>query len=162
MDLEGKLSVFEATAVFQMLNLAQSTGLLMLDAGFNSARVFFEHGNIIFAEISNKPMKLGQYLVREGLIDEDQLQFALNKKPENVKLGTTLVREGIIEESALRNAVEEQIKEVIYEAVRWNRGIFSFISGQKPKAQDIFIDIPIDHLMLEGLKRMDESGDKAE
>jgi hypothetical protein len=162
LDLEGKLNVFEATAVFQMLNLAQATGKLLLDAGFNSARVFFEQGNIIFAEMSNKPMKLGQYLVREGLIDEKELQKALQKQPENVRLGSVLVSEGIIEESALRNAVEEQIKEVIYEAVRWNRGIFSFINGQKPKAQDIFIDIPIDHLMLEGLKRMDESGDKAE
>ena len=162
MDLEGKLNVFEATAVFQMLNLAQATGKLVLDAGFNSARVFFELGNITFAEISNKPMKLGQYLIKEGLIDKDQLKNALENKPKDVKLGTVLVNDGAIEEPALRNAVEEQIKEVIYEAVRWNRGKFSFSKSLKPKAQDIFINIPIDHLMLEGLKRMDESGDKSE
>ena len=162
MDLEGKLNVFEATSVFQMLNLAQATGKLVLDSGSNSARVFFELGNITFAELSNKPMKLGQYLIKEGLINKAELKKALKDKPENVKLGTVLVKDGAIEEPALRHAVEEQIKDVIYEAVRWNRGEFSFSNGLKPEAQDIFIDIPIDHLMLEGLKRMDESGDKSE
>ncbi len=162
MDLEGKLNVFEPTAVFQMLNLAQSTGKLTLDTSFNAARIYFEVGNVTFAEIANKPLKLGEYLVKEKLINKKQLKEALRKKPEGKKLGYILVKSGAIEEQALIEAIVVQIKEVVYEVVRWRDGRFTFEAGEKPEAQDIFIDIPIDHLMLEGLKRMDEAGDKSQ
>ena len=32
----------------------------------------------------------------------------------------------------------------------------------RPVTQDVFIDIPLDHLVLEGLKRMDEEGEPEE
>ncbi|NIM18990.1 MAG: DUF4388 domain-containing protein [Candidatus Latescibacteria bacterium] len=161
MDLEGKLNVFEPTTVFQMLNLAQITGRLTLDARFNSARIYFILGNITYAELSNRPLKLGEYLVREGLINSDQLDKALRKKAKGKKIGTILVQSGAISENELRCAIENQIKEVVYEVVRWREGWFTFEEGKKPDAQDILIDIPIDHLMLEGMKRMDELGEKS-
>ena len=49
--------------------------------------------------------------------------------------------------------------EVVYEVVRWRKGWFQFGAGKKPTAQDVFIDIPLDNLMLEGLKRLDEEGE---
>ena len=58
----------------------------------------------VFAEISNKPVKLVEYLIRMGLINEDQLERALRKKPKNKRLGNVLVEDGVIEEAALRTA----------------------------------------------------------
>ncbi|MFH1755048.1 MAG: DUF4388 domain-containing protein [Candidatus Latescibacterota bacterium] len=159
MDLKGKLAVFDSTTIFQMLNLAQVTGKLQLTMETNSARIYFEKGNIIFAEITNKSVKLGEYLVNQGLINERQLADALQKKPKNKKLGNILVSDGIIEEAALQTAIEAQIKDVVFEVVRWREGGFTFSTGKKPKSQDIFLDLPTDYLMLEGLKRMDEAGD---
>jgi Domain of unknown function (DUF4388) len=46
----------------------------------------------------------------------------------------------------------------VYELVRWRTGRFRFTSGRRPKAQEVLIDIPLDHLILEGLKRLDEEG----
>lgn len=162
MDLKGKLDIFDPTTIFQMLNLAQHSGKLQLKAASNSARIYFENGNIIFAEITNKPVKLGEYLLEKGLIDEDQLKQALQKKPKNKRLGNVLVADGVIEAGALRSAIEAQIKEVVYEVVRWRDGTFTYSNGKKPKSEDIFLDVPTDHLMLEGLKRMDEAGDNSE
>jgi hypothetical protein len=145
-----------------MLNLAQLTGKLQLEVKSNSARIYFEDGNITFAEITNKAVKLGEYLIGKGLINEDQLENALKKKPRNQRLGSLLVADGLIEEAALRAAVGTQLKEVVYEVVRWRKGWFTFTNGEKPKSEDIFIDVPTDHLMLEGLKRLDEEGDHTE
>jgi hypothetical protein len=69
-----------------------------------------------------------------------------------------LVEMGAIDSVSLRRAIEEQIKEVMYELVRWKNGRFRFTNARRPKAQDVFIDIPLDHLILEGLKRLDEEG----
>ncbi len=158
MDLEGKLTAFEPIAVFQMLNLAQATGVLKLQSTHNAARIFFDNGHLTYAAISNRPLKLGEYLVNQGLISRGDLKSALEKKRSGEKLGVVLVENGFVEEAELKKAVKDQIKEVVFEVVRWREGRFEFTAGRQPEAQDVFIDIPLDHLMLEGLKRMGEEG----
>ena len=156
-DLKGDLAVFPPIPVMQMLNLAAATGELKLLRGGNSASIFFEKGNLTFAGIKDRPVKLGEYLVRKGLIPQSALDEALKKRSSRRKrIGELLVEAGHIEEKGLRRAVVEQIKDVIYEVVRWQEGSFSFHRGRKPAPQEILIDIPLDHLMLEGLKRLDE------
>jgi hypothetical protein len=159
LDLEGNLTVFEPIWVFQLIQLAQATGELTLDVGGNSARIFFEGGGVTYAEISNRKVKLGEYLVQQKLISQAALDRILVKNRKGKRLGTLLVEEGVIDEPALHKAIEEQIKEVVYEVVRWRKGLFRFMNGKRPATQDVFIDIPLDSLMLEGLKRMDEESE---
>ena len=159
MDLEGNLVVFEPISVFQLISLAQATGELSLDVGDNSARVFFEGGSVTYAEISNRKVKLGEYLVQQKLVTQKSLDKILVKNRKGKKLGRLLVEGEAIDESSLRSAIEEQIKEVVYEVVRWKKGWFQFSADKKPGEQDVFIDIPLDSLILEGLKRLDEEGE---
>jgi len=159
-DLRGDLAVFPPIPVMQMLNLAEATGQLKLARPGNSASVFFEKGNVTFAEIEDRPVKLGEYLIREGLIDERALDDALGKRASAKKrIGALLVEAGHIDEVTLRTAILVQVKEVIFEIVRWQEGTFSFLKNKKPAPQEVRIDIPLDHLMLEGLKRLDEEKD---
>lgn len=160
MDLSGNLKVFEPIFVLQILNLAMSTGKLKLEIDNNSASIYFDQGRLTFAEIADRPIRLGEYLVKEKYITRKQLDKALKKKIEGKRLGRILIENKILNEANLSKAIEEQIKEVVYEVVKWRDGNFNFSSGGKPHAQDVFIDIPLDHLMLEGLKRLDEADEK--
>lgn len=162
MDLEGNLTVFEPISVFQLINLAQATGELSLDVGDNSARIFFDGGIVTYAEISNRKIKLGEFLVQRELVSQKDLDKILVKNRRGKKLGKLLVENDIIDEEVLRSAIEEQIKEVVYEVVRWRRGWFQFSNGKSPTSQDVFIDISLDNLILEGLKRLDEEGEQEE
>jgi len=162
LDLEGNLAIFEPITVFQLINLSQTTGELSLDVGDNSARIFFEGGSVTYAEISNRKRKLGEYLVKQEIISQKDLDKVLIKNRKGKKLGKLLVEAKAISEDDLRGAIEEQIKEVVYEVVRWKKGWFQFGAGKKATAQDVFIDIPLDNLMLEGLKRLDEEGENGE
>ena len=156
MDLEGNLSIFEPAVVFQMLNIAQVTGELMLDEGRNSARVFFDRGDVTYAEISHRPVRLREWLVSRGVITQRQLDRVLVRDRRNRRIGALLIEDGVLDEAGLREALEEQVKEVIYEVVRWRKGWFRFHTGRRPRTGEIAINIPLDHLMLEGLKRLDE------
>jgi hypothetical protein len=156
-DLKGNLNVFEPISVLQMINLSQASGELRLIGEDNSARVYFESGRVRFAGITNRPLKLGELLLKEKRVRKNDLDRILEKKRKGKKLGALLIEAGVITESDVRSAVEEQIKQVIYEIVRWREGLFTFSSGSKPRAEEeILIDIPLDHLILEGLKRLDE------
>jgi hypothetical protein len=159
-DLEGSLKVFEPITVLQMMSLSQASGELQLMTGNNLAKIYFERGNVKFAGLSHRPFKLGELLLREKRIKKKDLDRILRQKRKGQRLGTLLVEAGVIGEQELRRAIEEQVKEVIYEVVRWRDGVFSFQYGLRPKAQDIVIDIPLDHLVLEGLKRLDEEGQR--
>lgn len=154
-DLEGSLDVFPPIAILQLMNLAVANGELRLKVKGNSARVFFEKGCVTFAGITNRPVKLGELLVQAELISEADLEKALKSRSKK-RLGDRLVKQGLIDREQLQLAVEEQIKEVIYEIIRWQDGRFTFTRDRRPSEQDIFIDIPLDHLVLEGIKRMDE------
>jgi hypothetical protein len=156
LDLEGNLTVFEPISVFQLINLAQATGELTLDVGDNSAKVYFEGGSVTYSEISDRKVKLGEHLVKRKLLSQKDLDKILVKNRKGKKLGRLLVEHDIIDEEVLKGAIEEQIKEVVYEVVRWKKGWFQFTADKKPNAQDVFIDIPLDSLILEGLKRLDE------
>lgn len=156
-DLKGDLAVFQPISVLQMLNLAGVTGELRLLRRGNSASIYFEKGSVTFAGIKNRPVKLGEYLVRGGVIGQEALDQALARRASVKKrIGALLIEAGHIDEAILKSAVTEQAKEVIYEIVRWQDGSFTFYTGRKPSPQEVRIDIPLDHLMLEGLKRLDE------
>jgi len=156
-DLEGDLAVFEPVTVFQLINFSQRSGELRLDNGENSASVFFEAGNVTYAEIGERVTKLGEYLVGQKIITQRALDGALvNSRNKKKRLGAVLLNSGAINKQELRDALEDQVKEVIYEVVRWRKGRFYFTRGEAPKDQAVSIDIALDHLMLEGFKRMDE------
>jgi hypothetical protein len=156
-ELRGDLAVFQPIYVMQIVNLSGATGELRLLRRENSASVFFEKGNVTFAGIRDRPVKLGEYLVREGLIAQADLDEALRKRgSQRKRIGTLLVESGFIDEAGLKLAVVEQVKDVIYEIVRWEDGSFQFYRDRKPSGQEVRIDIPLDRLMLEGLKRLDE------
>lgn len=154
--LEGNLKVFGPITALQMPNLEQASGEMELITDDNSATVFFERGNVTYADMANEPARLGGYLVKYGLITRPVLEKVLRLRIKGKRLDTVLVELGIIQEEDLRAALKERIKEVIYEVVRWREGRFVFTSNKKPDSVEVLIDSPLDHLMLEGVRRMDE------
>ncbi|HMB71170.1 MAG TPA: DUF4388 domain-containing protein [bacterium] len=156
-DLEGRLHVIDSMSVLQMLNSARVTGRLRLWNRENRADVFFDAGNITFARVTNRSSRLGEYLVSQGAITRGALEWAAAARDgDRKKLGVHLVEEGLVEEAAVREAVTAQIREVVFEIVKWRDGKFAFREGERPMNEDILNDVPLDHLMLEGVRRMDE------
>lgn len=157
-DLEGRLNVVDPMAVLQMLNNARLTGRLRLWNRQNRADVFFDGGNITFARVANRASRLGEYLIEQGAITRGALEWAAaERNGDGKKLGAHLVDQGLVGEDAVRDAVVTQIREVVYEIVKWREGKFTFRDGERPVNEDILNDVPLDHLMLEGVRRMDEN-----
>lgn len=157
-DLRGKIELFGVTNVFQMLHLAEATGKLVLDAAGQKARVYFHQGRLIYARSDGDTERLGDYLVRRGILQRSQLEGAKMRSglAEGKRIGAILVEGGSLSQAELAEAVREQIKEVVYRLVGIEAGSFAFYSQIYPENEDILLDVSLDLLMVEGLRKLDE------
>jgi hypothetical protein len=160
MDLGGDLSILDPSVAFQIMNFAALTGEIKFVTTDNVASFYFREGALIYATIDTRKKKLGRFLIEKGLITEDQLAKVLRdyaSKEGFGRIGNALIARGYLDYNSLAAAIQEQMKEVVYEVLSWRKGQFIFFNAILPKDEDILLDVKLDHLILEGLKRLDEA-----
>ena len=160
MDLGGDLAVMEPSMIFQVTGICGLTGKMKLITIDNVASFWFREGGLLFATIDTGKKKIGEFLIENSVITESQLDEALEEMREKEgkkRIGNILIDRGYLDYETLEKAIHEQIKEVVYEVLPWKKGQFVFFAGVEPEHEDILLDIRMDHLILEGLKRIDEA-----
>jgi hypothetical protein len=120
-------------------------------------RIVFRRGTV-FTSYSNDPREyLGQFLVRDGLISEEQLFRALlRQEKEGQVLGAILMGEGLLTEEDLRRVLCAKAEETIYELFLWPEGQFAFKDGELPPKVAVHIQSEVTSIIMEGVRRMDE------
>ncbi|MDZ7860217.1 MAG: DUF4388 domain-containing protein [Candidatus Krumholzibacteriota bacterium] len=160
MDFGGDLKVLEPSIIFQMINIANLTGRLKLITAHNVATLYFETGQLTYAKIDTGNKRVGEILIEKELISEDQLEQALQESRRDdvdKRVGDVLIENEDIDQNVLVSVIQEQIKRVVYMVLEWVEGQFIFLADAKTENEDILIDVKLDHLLLEGLKRLDEA-----
>ncbi len=160
MDLGGDLAVMDPSMIFQVTGICGLTGKMKLITVDNVASFWFRDGGLLFATIDTRRRKIGEFLIDNGIITEQQLDEALETMHGSKgggRIGNILIDRGYIDYETLEKAIHEQIKDVVYEVLPWKKGQFVFFAGVEPEHEDILLDIRMDHLILEGLKRIDEA-----
>jgi len=159
MDFGGDLAVLDAALIFQILNMSGLTGVLKLIAIDNVARFYVREGELLYATIETRRKRIGQFLVEKGIITKKQLDETLEEykaTKRRDRIGHLLIEKGFLDHEALVSAIREQMKEVVYETLDWKKGQFVFFANVLPEDEDILLDVKMDRLILEGLKRLDE------
>lgn len=160
MDFGGDLSILGASTIFQIFKISSLTGQLKLMAAQKVASLYFRKGELTYATFDvHQKKKLGEILVEKNLITKRQLMSALFtfQKPGNGKrLGQILVDQGFLDQEDLIDVIQEQMREVIYDVLTWETGVFIFFEGVQPVDDDILLDMNLDFLMLEAYRRLDE------
>lgn len=160
MAIKGSLKEASLPDVLQLLSMGQKTGCLSVADRSNFGYIFFDHGQITYASIVNRRDRLGDILVKSGLITADQLQAAIDRQAHvrNKRLGELLVEMGFLSRPDLERYMRVQIEEAVYYLFTWSSGTFSFESEVRPEEQDFLVRISPESLLLEGARRVDEWG----
>jgi Domain of unknown function (DUF4388) len=155
MSLSGNLRTMDLSEILQWISTGHKTGTLHLERRSVQKKIIFRRG-VIYTSYSNDPREsLGQFLVRDGLISEEQLFRALlQQEQEGSLLGAILVSTGIITEDALRESLQRKAEETIYDLFLWPEGRFEFKEGELPTL--IEINMEVTGVILEGVRRVDE------
>jgi hypothetical protein len=157
MSLVGNLRTMDLPDILQWIAGGRKTGTLYLERRSIQKRIAFEDG-LIHTSWSNDPREsLGQFLVRERLLTEEQLFKALlRQENEGRLLGAILVSDGLLAEDDLRHALQAKVEETIYDLFLWAEGRFEFKDGDMPKSVPVAVDLQVQGVIMEGIRRVDE------
>ncbi|GIW51318.1 MAG: hypothetical protein KatS3mg081_0673 [Gemmatimonadales bacterium] len=158
MAIRGSLTEASVPDVLQLLALGQKTGCLSIIDRSNIAHIYFDRGNICYASIVNRRDRLGDILVKNGKITQEQLDRAIEAqaKQRDKRLGELLIEQGAITREDLEHFMRIQIEEAVYFLFTWTRGTFNFEADVLPERQDVLVSINPQSLLLEGARRVDE------
>jgi len=158
MAIKGSLKEASLPDVLQLLAMGKKTGCLSVTHRSNFGYIFFEKGRISYASIVNRRDRLGDMLVKNGVISQNQLDAAIaaQVKHRDKRIGELLVEQGALTREELHQYVRRQIEEAVYFLFTWMQGTFNFEADVHPEEQDLLVSINPESLLLEGARRMDE------
>jgi tetratricopeptide (TPR) repeat protein len=158
MAIKGNLREASLPDVLQLLSMGQKTGCLSLTDRSNFGYIYFERGRISYASIVNRRDRLGDLLVKNGLLDARDLFAAIDDqaKSPGERLGEILIRRGSITRDQLEHYIRIQIEEAVYFLFTWTQGSFYFEADQRPEEGSFQVSINPENLLLEGARRIDE------
>lgn len=159
MSLAGNLRTMGLPDILQWLSIGRKSGTLHLERRSIKKRIIFREGDI-HSSWSNDPREsLGQFLIRERLITEEQLFKALlRQETQGRVLGSILVGDGILAEQDLRRTLQAKAEETVYELFLWPDGTFEFREGEVPTDVPVHLQLGVTSVLLEGARRIDEWG----
>jgi hypothetical protein len=158
--LSGDLSFISIAEVLQLLELQRQTGTLSIRFGNQDITVYLANGKIDLVKATNLPLsfRLGRFLVEDAVLSRDELAQQLSAAGPGTRLfGEELVGAGYATPEAIAVALKRQSSELVYEAVRWKGGMFSFSAGETcVEATLAELGLAPGSLLMEGFRRIDE------
>lgn len=154
-DLEGTI---DATSVPNLIFSACSTretGLLRLRREEVEKNVYLKDGRLVFATSNDRDDRLGQVLLRAGLIGAEQLADATETSlRERKRLGGVLVEADALEPEGLVRGVVEQVREILLSVFSWTSGTYQLAFGDLPTREVITLNVNTGDLLMEGIRRI--------
>ncbi|HJU90083.1 MAG TPA: DUF4388 domain-containing protein [Gemmatimonadaceae bacterium] len=160
MAIKGSLREASLPDVLQLLAMGQKTGCLSVTDRSNFGYVYFDRGRISYASIVNRRDRLGDMLVKHGVITGRELDLAIEvqSRQRDKRIGEILMEKKILTREELHRYIRMQIEEAVYYLFTWTQGTFSFEADMMPDERDLLVSINPETLLLEGARRVDEWG----
>jgi hypothetical protein len=152
--LAGDLQTMVLTDVLLWIYSRKKSGTLHVRHNATRKRVVFQQG-VLHSSSSNDPREtLGQFLVRDGLISEEQLfKTLLRQEEQGALLGVLLVSEGLLTADQLKRTLREKAEAIIYDLFLWASGSFFFHEGRLPRSVPINLEMDTQAVVKEGTRR---------
>jgi len=157
--LQGKIEKFTLPEIFQLIANTQKTGTLGIQNSNDIIMVYFKNGRITYGYGPRQTSHIGQMLNDTGKISAGQLEDAIafqSKDDVTKRLGQILVEKKYVTQDELDDAIKKQVEELIYSLLSWDDGSFKFYDNQYPTKEEITVDLSVENVILEGLRRIDE------
>ena len=157
MSIGGNLRTMPFPDLLQWVSQSRKTGTLVIDGPRMSKKVYFRNGAVAAAASEDPTEFLSYFLVGWGILEERELQELLDMQDEHgTLLGELLVIVGRLSREELRRILMVKTQETIFDVFLWEEGEFRFLDNILPSKRFYALDLAVDSLTLEGVRRTDE------
>ena len=155
---EGDLRRVQIADVLSFVSMIRGSGKLHLKQARLERTLHWLEGEIIFATSNTPEQSLGQFLLRNGKITQEQYDESAQRVGPHMRHGKALVQMGAISPNDLWWGLKNQALEIIYSLFTLNEGSFSFVEASEEVLHErIVLSINTPSAIMEGIRRLDES-----
>ena len=156
--LQGDLSKLQLPDVLSFIAMIRRSGKLALRNDELERTILWKDGDIVFAASNSHEHSLGQFLLRNGKITQQQYDESKRRVTPQMRHGKLLVQMGALSPKDLWWGVKNQVLEIIYSLFGWKEGEFYFFESAEELSQErIVLQINTSSVIMEGIRRLDES-----
>jgi hypothetical protein len=159
MALTGTLKDFGIAEILQLIGQQAKSGVLHLKSRQDEIHILMAHGNVVSAEYAGRKAreKLGNLMVRAGLLTQGQLDLALDTQKRTMRrLGDILVGLKAVSKEDLREMTALQTTETVYKLFHWKSGTYEFEPGDVEWDRETVAPLRAEWLLMEGFRQVDE------
>lgn len=131
------------------------SGELLVEKDEQKKKIFLDDGAISYCATNINSERLGSVLLRRGKIDADALRSALRGKG-SMRLGQKLIADGLISEEELQRSLIQSARENVCGMFNWASGTYRFGPGRTPLPDDLRFQLPTSDVILQGVRRIED------
>ena len=156
--MEGTLERLQLTNVLDGFRASRLSGVLHLTRDGATKRVYFKHGQVVYANSDLPEDRLGGLIVRSGKLEQKQLDLACEvRDASELRLGRTLVDMGFLSDSELDGHTKEQVELIIRSVISWESGSFRTELNESPVDEDLQrTDISVENVVLDVVRALED------
>jgi tetratricopeptide (TPR) repeat protein len=149
--MNGQLSEHPLAELISEILEKNLSGALRVDRQRVKAVVYFEAGELLYATVNLRTLRLDEYLAKHALLSG--IIYATTSSTD-FDLATDLISRRLLTEEVVGSILAEQVSDVIRVLLLWKGGAWSFDERARLTVP-VQIRIDIKQLLLEGARRTD-------
>jgi Domain of unknown function (DUF4388) len=154
--LSADVRAFSLADVLHLLHASAKSGFLFFEHRDHAKSIYIHRGEVVFAASNQQVDRLGEVLLRVGVITPEQFREAKQAYSPNAKFGRVLVERGVLSPRELWAGVKAQVEEIVRSLFSYGAGQVLFWEGEVRPDNVVRLSLPTRKLIAEGLRRRDE------
>lgn len=153
---QGELGEIRTPDVLTFLDMLGKTGTLVVERGDTVRRVFWDRGEIVYADSNAAGERVGEYLATNGWVLPEAVAAASAETASEDGVVKALVRDELLDPAILPKALRSLILDIVYALFEWEDGAFRFEVTPEPHADKVHLKTSVSNIIMEGSRRLDE------
>jgi serine/threonine-protein kinase len=151
----GSLSQLGAAGLIRAFHAGRKSGVLHLTRAGASKRLYFKAGSIILAGSDLPEDRLGQALVRAGMIQEADLERALGQAEATGRtIGETIVEMRLLQPEQVQLEAARRTKLIFESVLDWDSGEYAIEERDERLEGEVLSEIDVPQTLLEGFRQV--------
>jgi tetratricopeptide (TPR) repeat protein len=151
--MTGELAEGTVPELLREIYVGRRNGQLHLVKGAERQSLRFRRGHIVNATTNVVEERLGEMLVRRGVLSPGDLERATQAVVrEKKRLGLVLSEMGLLDTSGLEDAVAFHVHELLAKVFAWDEGTFSFEDEDDTPGAELTLKLSTGDLILEAVQ----------